>query len=380
MNVSPPELRDRLPQKALDLLDNADGRYSEWATACAIAMHAMNAGLTEREFVTVAAASDFAWNFATEDGGRDRSNRLESRLWKAWNRVEDAWCPPISERNDVRQRLEALSQRIAERRWSGQTASKDRAVALGLVAWAHEVGTWTLDAGTRDLALRSAVAHSTAKRALHRLATLGLVSRDHHTERQSTHSQRWVLNLDWELTDNIDPHDLATTGGKGLCGLNLSVSHPVFLGAALGQTAERLWLDLAEHPDSTAGEVADRLGVKVRTVRRVLDTKLVSNGLVEESGSRPGRGRPASMYRLSANAPRLDDVAESFGVLDWQSRTADRYERERAGYREVQRRSLARALDRAKAEHGETWWVVNGFDCTTWHRSFGDLTTDPFNP
>jgi hypothetical protein len=45
-------------------------------------------------------------------------------------------------------------------------------------------------------------------------------------------------------------------------------------------------------------------------------------------------------HLLNPDAPLLDDVAESFGLLDWQERTAERYEREREGYREVQRQRL----------------------------------------
>lgn len=343
-----PELRQRLPQQAIDLLDRQDERHSEWATACAAAMYAMNAGLTEDEFVTVAASSDFACEFATENG-RDRSNRLHSRLAKAWSRAEDGWNPPISDRNDVRQRLESLSQRLAEHRWTGRTASKDRAVALALVAWAHEIGAWTVDAGTRELGLRSGVAHGTAKRALIRLAAERLVKRSEHTERVSTHAQRWVLDLDWGLMDNLDPHDLVD-GGKGLCGLNMSTSHPVFLGRALGQTAERVWLDLAQHPDSTAAEIAERLGTASRTVNRALDTKLVAHGLVSASGTRSGKGRPAPTFRQDPGAPRLDDIAARFGVLDWHERTADRYDREREGYREVQRQMQERSAERSDAE------------------------------
>ena len=123
-------LPERLPQVALDLLSGADGRYSEWATASAVAMYAMNAGYTEDEFVKLVSASDFAYVFATEDKGRDRSNRLASRLAKVWARAEDAWNPPLREITDVRERLAALSQRIADHPWSGRTAGTDRAVAV----------------------------------------------------------------------------------------------------------------------------------------------------------------------------------------------------------------------------------------------------------
>ena len=138
------ELRERLPQAALDLLDCKDGRYSEWATACAIAMYAMNAGFTEDEFVCLVTGSDFAYVFVTEDHGRDRSNRLESRLRKVWSRVDDGWNPPLGSVEDVRRKLEELSQRLAAHKWAGRTGGSDRAVALALVSWAHEIGVWTI--------------------------------------------------------------------------------------------------------------------------------------------------------------------------------------------------------------------------------------------
>jgi DNA-binding PadR family transcriptional regulator len=362
MSAALPDLQERLPQEALDLLSGADGRYSEWATASAVAMFAMNAGYTEDEFVRLVSESDFAYRFATEDHGRDRSNRLESRLRKVWDKAEYAWNPPLREVPDVRERLESLSQRVAAHKWTGRTASKDRAVAVALVQWAHEVGTWTLDAGTRELGMRSGVAHSTAKRALHRLAAIGLISRDQDTQRQGTHSKRWVLDMQWGIRDELDPHDLSS-GGRGLCGLNTSLNHPVFLGSALGQTAERIWLDLANDPQgSTAREIADRIGGDPKTIRTALDTKLVANRLVTVSSLSSGRGRPAKVYRLDPSAGRalMDEIAESFGAFDWHERTAERYERERAGYRDVQRQQAEREDARFRtawkpAEDG--WWL-----------------------
>ncbi len=125
--------------------------------------------------------------------------------------------------------------------------------------------------------------------------------------------------------------------------LNTTTNSPVFVGGALGQTAERVWLDLAEHPEATAAEVAERTGVSLQTIRKRAMPKLIEHGLIEQ-GTRPatGRGRPALTYRLSPNAPSLDDVAERLGVLDWHERTAERHERERAGYREVQRQKAER--------------------------------------
>ncbi|SOJ53584.1 hypothetical protein MSIMFB_01084 [Mycobacterium simulans] len=349
-----------LPNRAHALLNGDDGLYSEWATASAIAMYALNAGYTEDDFVQLVSASDFAHYFATEDDGRDRSDRLASRLSKVWARAEDGWEPPIRDRNDVRQQLESLSQRIAEHRWHGRTASKDRAVAVALVQWAHEIGVWTLDAGTRELGMRAGVVHGTAKRALERLAGLGLISRDQDTPRQDNHAQRWVLNLGWGIRDNFDPYE-PLPPEKRSCGLNMFLNHPVFLGSALGQTAERVWLDLADNGESTAREIADRIGGDPKTIRRALDTKLVASGLVVSETRQGGRGRPAKLYQLdpSAGRERMDQIAESFGVLDWYDRTAERYERERSGYREAQRQRAERDAARFAATSRpapDDWW------------------------
>lgn len=122
----------------------------------------------------------------------------------------------------------------------------------------------------------------------------------------------------------------------------------MFLNSALGQTAGRVWQDLLEHPDSTAGEIADRLGVTPRRARRNLESKLVPNHLAEESGQRPSpKGRPAVTYQ--ALDAELDAIAERLGVSDWSERTGERYNRERGGYNAVLRR-MGEGGDAASAE------------------------------
>jgi hypothetical protein len=77
-------------------------------------------------------------------------------------------------------------------------------------------------------------------------------------------------------------------------------------------------------------------------VRRALIGKLIPNGLVVQIGTRTGKGRPSPVYRLNPEAPTLDSIAESFGTLDWHERTAERIEREREAFREVQRQKAER--------------------------------------
>lgn len=375
------KMSKQLPEPAQDLLTLDDARHSEWATACAVAMYAMNAGYTEDDFVELVSESDFAQTFATEDKGRDRSNRLESRLRKVWARVEDGWNPPLREAPDVRERLQALSQRIADSQWSGRTASTDRAVALAIVEWAHEIGVWTLDAGTRELALRANVAHATAKNALKRLAAAGLIQRDAQVKRESANAQRWVLDLGWGITANLDPHEPFPPGAT-LYGLNTAIKHPVFLGAALGPTAGRIWVYLAEHQEGARVEaIAEGTGISDRTLRRVLTEKLVPNGLVTAKLESAGRGRPAKVYQLDPYAS-LDDIAESFGVLGWHDRTAERYERERGGFREFQRQIAERKRTKEDREQPRRRAEWEAFVNSLPKRKPGKakLIRDPFYP
>lgn len=297
----------------------------------------MNAGLTEDEFVSVVSVSAFALDFATEDGGRDRSARLEGRLRRVWNKADDGWQPPFGSSETLLVKLEELSHRADVYGWPSRTARTDRAVALALIAWAHEIGVWTLAAGTRELSLRAGVAHGTAKRALGRLATAGLIRKDDQ-DRAENHTQRWVLNLGWGFKCTSDPLGLQH-GGKGPSGLNTPLNHPAFLHTALGQNAGRIWLDIGAHPGTTAADAAERLGLKRQVVSRTLNEKLCAHGLVvKTAGTGTGRrGRPAATFALNDDGPTLDEVAEAFGVADWFERTAERYNRERGGHRELQR-------------------------------------------
>ena len=194
----------------------------------------------------------------------------------------------------MRERLAALSQRIAEHPWSGRTAGTDRSVAVALVTWAHEVGVWTLDAGCRELSLRANVGRTTASRALTRLAAKGLVSRSSGTTRTDKHTQRWVLDLDWNLLAKTGHINLSPLGKEIMCP-TLAESHPVFLPSGLGRTAGRIWLDLAEHPGegATAAEIAQRTAIPLRSVTRVLRDKLLPNRLVVACGNRRTKGRPS---------------------------------------------------------------------------------------
>lgn len=198
------DLRARLPQPVLDLLDGADGKYDIWSTVSAVAMRMMNAGFTEDEFIAVVSASDLAYEFVSESG-RTRWYRLESRLAKVWSRVDDAWNPPLGSLDEVRRKLAELSQRLQAHKWPGRTGSTDQAVAIALVEWAHEIGTWAIDASSRDLSLRAGLARTTATNALSRLEKVQLINKA-NVERAHNHAQKWEIRLDWGIRGKAGPH------------------------------------------------------------------------------------------------------------------------------------------------------------------------------
>lgn len=320
-------LRNKLPQEAIDLLDTQDGRYSEWATASALAMHALNAEFSEDEYVAVVSESDFAYEFATENG-RDRTDRLESRLRKAWNRAEENWNPPLGDTDRVRLRLAEVSRRVESYPWKGRAGVSDRTVALALLAYAHGNGAWTLDMSTRRLSELSGVSKNTASASLRRLAKLGLIQRIEQEDHNPTDAARWGIVLDWnprrDTTGTHKPLPPITNYVSQVC----PFTHPVFLTAALGQTAGRVWFGLPDDGSLTAAELAERLRLNTKTVRRNLNV-LVSVGLACKS-----EGRPARYSLVNVSTEYLNELAEQYGTLDWSERKAETYKAQREGFQQ----------------------------------------------
>lgn len=335
-------LRAKLPAAAHRLLDGEDGKHSEWATASAVAMHALNAGLTEDEYVTVVAASDFAYYFATENG-HNRSRRLESRLRKVWGRAENDWTPPLKQ-GELRPMLAGLLDRVAAHRWTGRSGASQRAVALAVVSKGYELNKWTVDASVRDVALTAGVSRATAARALHRVAESGLWT---VTSNGGDHAATVTLNLEWTdspagavSTETANGHSEthnALLGGEASVSqfdqfvpeapIRDRITHPAFLRSALGPNAERLWFALAESEGGmTVSDAVSRTGISTSTAQRTFK-RLVSHGMATATGSQPVR-----YWYSPVDVEHLDRLAEEYGVLDWEQRTTDRIKREREGY------------------------------------------------
>lgn len=315
-------LREKLPAAALRLLDCEDGKATEWGTATSLARYGLHRGLTEDEFVIVVSASDFAVYLASENG-RDRSHRLESRLRKAWHWAEETQEVPLKQ-GELRPRLAGLLDRVAAHRWTGRSGASQRAVALAVVSKGYELNVWTVDASTRDVALAAGVSKATAARALRSIAETGLWTvSDNGAGMAST----ITLDLRWNNTKG----DEEAGDSVPETPLRDRITHPVFLRAALGPTAERLWFALSEAEGGmTVTEAVEKVGASRSTTQRTLK-RLADNGMAVAEGHHPVR-----YTFVSVDVEHLDRIADEFGVLDWEDRTADRIKREREGYAKLQ--------------------------------------------
>ncbi len=336
-------LRSRLPVVAIRLLDCKDGKYSEWATASSIAMHCMNAGFTEDEYIEFVSASDFAYEFASENG-RDRTDRLHSRLSKVWTRAEDNWNPPLPQ-GDLRVRLGQLLDRVTAHRWSGRAGASQRLVAQAVVSKGFELNKWTVDVSVRDVAVAAGVGKTTAARALKNIAETGLWRVQANGKGQSA---TVTLNLRWEderakwdtqssMGGEASVSRYAPSGGTPETPLRDQITHPVFLRSALGPNAERIWFKLADSENAlSASELSQVLGIHASTVRRTME-RLVTHGMATKAP-----GRPARYSFVSVSTEHLDRIAEEYGVLDWEQRVNDRIKREREGYAALRAQQEAR--------------------------------------
>jgi DNA-binding transcriptional ArsR family regulator len=169
-----------------------------------------------------------------------------------------------------------------------------------------------------------------------------------------------------------DVHDVTTLAertGVGVATMSQHLSKLRLAGLISARQEGRRHVYTVEDPHAegaTAVEIAERAAIPARSANRVLRDKLLPNGLVTEAGVRSTRGRPSVVYQLADAA--LDEIAESFGVLDWHERTADRYERERGGYRELQRQREQRDREKHEAEWKpaeDGWWIPDPFAVPT---------------
>lgn len=312
-----------------------EARSDPFSTACALAQGCRASGLDFEQYMTLAEPAPID---AGSDGRRAREQRRTDRLEKAWHLTAESFSPAVHSADEVRHQLAELSGRIDDAQFRGRSSSTDKRVAQALVTWAHEVGTFTLDANVRELGVRSGVSPATAARALKRLTTTGLIEPVTEPARPFEHAHRFRIHFAWRRAwgqaGKIGPKDVTETyddnppGEQIICITN--VLHPVYLPKALGLTAGRVAQALPTDSALTARAVGVRTGLTERTARAALE-RLVSHGLAAKTPA-----RPAGYRLLNVDTSVLDGIAAEYGTADWYDVQAQRASAARSAYAVVQ--------------------------------------------
>ncbi|WP_139320498.1 hypothetical protein [Saccharomonospora sp. CUA-673] len=261
--------------------------------------------------------------------------------------------PHTGNHQRLRAELAELSERIHSRVWAGRSGKTDRAVALALVEWAHEVCVWHLDANVRDLAVRAGVGKTTAARALGRLRKIGLCRPVADNDQAPEKAQRWALNVDWEKsrTGTYYSRGSSTVNMSHFVPLRTDQQHPAFLPGALGRTAGLIYFGMPENEEASPADVAGTVGCRTQTARKLMK-RLTEHGLLVET-----RRRPVA-YRLADVDPSaLDAIADEYGTADWADRSVDRVSRERKGY-ELKRQEWSEKKSARSAATADGWETV----------------------
>jgi len=150
--------------------------------------------------------------------------------------------------------------------WNARTREMDRSAYIELLYLAEERGSDTLDIGCRELAERVGCGHSTANRALARLAELGLIEVAEQADEY--HAPTWrICSLVGHIipAEGVCPVGLHIFNGDDafLWGSKLSPEHatPGDAGGCIGTTGRSFLAALLAQNDLGIGEIAERSGM-----------------------------------------------------------------------------------------------------------------------
>ena len=195
------------------------------------------------------------------------------------------------------------------KRW-GRRAIAVRLVLLALGQAAMVSGSSTIEFGTRNLALHSALSHRTVSRVLRLLREEPDPLIDLVSARQMARADRYALRIPDRYADSVRWR--RRRAGR------IEAAHPAFL--ALGGTSALVYqvLDQAEARGTEVARAARLSASATAVALRVL----AEHGLADRGPSGWRRGAVA-----------LGDVAESTGAADLQREREDRYKQDRESWR-----------------------------------------------
>lgn len=305
-------------------VDNRYGGRSQMALAIASGLRA--AGYDYAHFRVIMANRENlggAKYHALEDG--EGTEDPESFLARTWEKAAAQLTPEmiLAEIATVRVAVQAAD-------WSGRTGNTDRAVMLALCELGTASGTTVLTFGVRRIALVAQAEDRTVRKSLGRLVKARWLEREQASTLGEADTYRFGPKVD-KMTAPIPSPHMDMCGNNDQTDHDRVLLHPVFRnGSGLGKSTGRTWLvlrDLAR--PVTAKELADAVAGQRRTVDRHL-SRLEQHGLAAKADS---------CWAALGDSRLLDELAVALGAVERSELQAERYERNRAGFR------LARGLD-----------------------------------
>lgn len=319
-----------------------------------IANRIRNAGGDEGEYYRRVTGSTLWGSYTCSTS--DSVTKQEASLENAWWKSEES--KPF-ELDDV---LADLTELVAEGNWPGRAGNRNRAVALAFVGYCRDRNCYTRTISSYELAKQvPGTSPRTAARALADLVKIGLLKKIDRTDRRSSRrsTTRYQINLYWTPTPALgvprsckangvsDSRSTSKYSLRHLChidgeirGLDLT-HHDTWTHQGLGQSAQRVWAALPDHPGSDAmalddpasiyddasitcvgkspAELVSEIGLSRRTVDTALK-RLFDNCMAVELPGKPHRW-------LRAAYPPVDALAEASGYAGTIADTVERIEK-----------------------------------------------------
>lgn len=318
-----------------------------------IANRIRNAGGTEDDYLRYVTASNLWLSYTCSTG--DRATKQQDSLESAW------WKSERSKPFELDDALADLMGRIATADWKGRAGSRNRAVALAFVGFCRDGNCFTRTMSQYELAKHTPGIHpNTVGKGLKALVSLGLLTEEQRTDRRSSSRStgRYRINLYWNSTARLqgsqsyNPNGITASRSTSkyslthLCHIDGELSerdlstHDLWTYQGLGQSAQRVWSALPNHPGSAAMALADPASIyeddsthvgispaelvsEIGLSRRTVDTALTR--LFDKCMAVALPGKPRRWLR--AAYPPVDALAKAIGCAGTIADSIERIEK-----------------------------------------------------
>lgn len=338
--------RRNLDAWALHALDGKHNYPTHYQAALAVASHALARGWHRAQLweqLETLARID-----AQEAKRSPSPRRLGRFINRAWDKAEQGRktkTDPFS----LRAALDAAREFLSGQKFTGRQNSLALVMEAALDA-AQTQKTLTPSLAVRSLELSTGLGKSSVARALKKLEALDLLRQVSRSDGEKASTYR-VLNTERMVaqggTLKVLPH-----GGKGLSHLGTATelaAHDAF--RALGRSAARVGAALDALEGFTPQELAQRLGLSAKTVRKAL-RELEAVGLAYRQ--RQGRAYAWTARPDAATEEALQRIALGYGTHGTRARreATTAAQRERWAQWHTQKRH---ALERRRRPHTPAW-------------------------